>query len=205
MGYSAPTSQPTYAPNAFEPNTNSTFNYNDQTQTSYPVAAEATVDAAPSNPYYDPYGNPNMNLSANPNPNPNPSVNLNANVPNYGNQPQVQYPAAPSGPTIFNPTNNAPNMFAGQFSVLQQPMVQDMALQYGQRLADQGKQLVETQFGKYVTHLKYYFAVDNNYVVKKLILILFPFTLRVSYINKDIKIVFISILYRLIPGLVTEI
>lgn len=66
--------------------------------------------------------------------------------------------------------------------MLDQPMVQGMALEYGQRLADQGKQLVETQFEKYipVTRLKYYFAVDNNYVIKKIILILFPFTHRVS-------------------------
>lgn len=44
-----------------------------------------------------------------------------------------------------------------------------------------GKQLVESQFEKYVpvTRLKYYFAVDNNYVVRKLILLLFPFTHRV--------------------------
>lgn len=125
-------------------------------------------------------------------------------APNYPNQPTSNpyYGAAPysnvtpqppppliAGPTIFNPTN-APNpeanTFSSQFSMLQQPMVQDMALQYGQRLADQGKQLVETQFEKYVpvTRLKYYFAVDNNYVVRKLILLLFPFTHRVRTVDE---------------------
>lgn len=65
-----------------------------------------------------------------------------------------------------------------QFSVFQQPMVQDIALQYGQKLADQGKEIVHTQFEKYIpiTKLKYYFAVDNKYVLHKLRLIFFPFT-----------------------------
>lgn len=68
--------------------------------------------------------------------------------------------------------------FPAQFSVFQQPIVQDMAMQYGQKLADQGKELVHTQFEKYipVTKLKYYFSVDNKYVVNKLRLIFFPFT-----------------------------
>lgn len=70
----------------------------------------------------------------------------------------------------------------GQFAMFQQPIVQDMALQYGQKLADQGKQLVESNFEKYVpvTRLKYYFAVDNKYVINKLRLIFFPFTHKVS-------------------------
>ncbi|XP_058468100.1 protein YIF1B-A isoform X2 [Malaya genurostris] len=64
-----------------------------------------------------------------------------------------------------------------QFSVFQQPIVQDIARQYGQQLADQGKELVHTQFEKYisVTKLKYYFAVDNKYVIGKLKLIFWPF------------------------------
>ncbi|KAH8250100.1 hypothetical protein KR026_005127 [Drosophila bipectinata] len=68
-----------------------------------------------------------------------------------------------------------------QFAMFQQPIVQDMAMQYGQRLADQGKQLVENQFEKWVpvAKLKYYFAVDNAYVGRKLRLLFFP------YIHKD--------------------
>lgn len=72
--------------------------------------------------------------------------------------------------------NTQPNAFPNQFAVLQQPIVQEMALQYG-------KQLFDANIGKYgnfITRLKYYFAVDNNYVVKKLILLLFPFHHRVS-------------------------
>ncbi|KAG4067302.1 hypothetical protein HA402_000293 [Bradysia odoriphaga] len=66
----------------------------------------------------------------------------------------------------------------GQFAMFQQPIVQDMAMQYTQKLAGQGKQFVESHFEKYVpvTRLKYYFAVDNKYVVNKLRLLFFPFT-----------------------------
>uniref|UniRef100_A0A7G3AGQ2 Putative conserved plasma membrane protein n=1 Tax=Lutzomyia longipalpis TaxID=7200 RepID=A0A7G3AGQ2_LUTLO len=89
-----------------------------------------------------------------------------------GQQPQAQqmpFAGAPGG---------QPGGFPGQFSMLQQPIVQDMAMQYGQRLADQGKELVNREFEKYipVTRLKYYFAVDNRYVINKLSLLFFPFT-----------------------------
>lgn len=70
--------------------------------------------------------------------------------------------------------------FGQQFAMFQQPMVQDMAMQYGQKLADQGKELVNKEFEKYVpvTKLKYYFAVDNRYVMNKLRLLFFPFAHR---------------------------
>lgn len=90
-------------------------------------------------------------------------------------QQPMMSPAGPGAPPqLFNP--NAP------LGMFQQPIVQDMAMQYGQRLADQGKQLVESNFEKYVpvTRLKYYFAVDNNYVLNKLRLLFFPFTHTVS-------------------------
>uniref|UniRef100_A0A1I8Q7S5 Yip1 domain-containing protein n=1 Tax=Stomoxys calcitrans TaxID=35570 RepID=A0A1I8Q7S5_STOCA len=76
-----------------------------------------------------------------------------------------------------NPGAMPPGQFP-QFAMFQQPIVQDMAMQYGQRLADQGKQLVENQFTKWVpvSKLKYYFSVDNNYVIHKLRLLFFPFT-----------------------------
>jgi protein transport protein YIF1 len=67
--------------------------------------------------------------------------------------------------------------FQQQFAMFQQPMVQDMAMQYGQKLADQGKEMMNKEFEKYipVTKLKYYFAVDNRYVLNKLRLLFFPF------------------------------
>ncbi|XP_058812257.1 protein YIF1B [Topomyia yanbarensis] len=93
------------------------------------------------------------------------------NVPQH---PQNQPGQNQQGTTAINPG------MPTQFSVFQQPIVQDMALQYGQKLADQGKDLVNTQFEKYipVTKLKYYFAVDNKYVISKLKLIFFPFSQR---------------------------
>ncbi|XP_055906071.1 protein YIF1B-B isoform X2 [Eupeodes corollae] len=101
-------------------------------------------------------------------------------------QPQQQQQQFPSYPNIppqqqqqqSGNLPNAPQLPPQQFAMFQQPIVQDMAMQYGQRLADQGKQMVETQFEKYVpvAKLKYYFAVDNNYVINKLRLLFFPFT-----------------------------
>lgn len=99
---------------------------------------------------------------------------------NIQNVPQSQPNVSPTQPGMNQQiTDN--NRFPSQFSVFQQPMVQDMALQYGQKLADQGKEIVHTHFEKYipVTKLKYYFAVDNKYVLNKLRLIFFPYTQRV--------------------------
>lgn len=87
------------------------------------------------------------------------------------------------GAGVAPPIGQAPQVPA-QFAMFQQPIVQDMALQYGQKLADQGKELVNEKFEKYVpvTRLKYYFAVDNKYVINKLRLLFFPFTHSVSII-----------------------
>lgn len=103
-------------------------------------------------------------------PQQQPSNNQHQNFPSYPTmtpQPQQQQHGGNLGPQMPQ-----------QFAMFQQPIVQDMAMQYGQRLADQGKQMVESQFEKYVpvAKLKYYFAVDNNYVINKLRLLFFPFT-----------------------------
>ncbi|KRG02220.1 protein YIF1B-A isoform X1 [Drosophila mojavensis] len=89
--------------------------------------------------------------------------------------------SGPQSPAFGSAAGSAPGGQYPQFSMFQQPIVQDMAMQYGQRLADQGKQLVENQFEKWVpvAKLKYYFAVDNAYVGRKLRLLFFP------YIHKD--------------------
>ncbi|XP_034660182.1 protein YIF1B-A isoform X4 [Drosophila subobscura] len=88
-----------------------------------------------------------------------------------GAPPPYGMPAAQAGPGGQFP----------QFAMLQQPIVQDMAMEYGQRLADQGRQMVENQFERWVpvAKLRYYFAVDNAYVGRKLRLLFFP------YIHKD--------------------
>uniref|UniRef100_A0A0B6ZXJ0 Protein YIF1 n=2 Tax=Arion vulgaris TaxID=1028688 RepID=A0A0B6ZXJ0_9EUPU len=68
------------------------------------------------------------------------------------------------------------SQFPGQ-QYLNDP-VTNMAVQYGQALAGQGKDLVHQNIQNYVTSskLKYYFAVDTKYVGKKLGLLFFPYT-----------------------------
>ncbi|XP_065089917.1 protein YIF1B-A [Ochlerotatus camptorhynchus] len=99
-----------------------------------------------------------------------------SNIPNV---PQSQ-PNVSQHQPVKNQQGPDNGSFPTQFSVFQQPMVQGMALQYGQKLADQGKEIVHTHIEKYipVTKLKYYFAVDNKYVMNKLRLIFFPYTQR---------------------------
>jgi hypothetical protein len=65
---------------------------------------------------------------------------------------------------------------------LNEPLVANVAMQYGQALVGSGKQLVDRELEKYVpiSRLKYYFAVDTGYVTKKLGLLFFPFTHSVS-------------------------
>ncbi|XP_011503607.1 PREDICTED: protein YIF1B [Ceratosolen solmsi marchali] len=65
-----------------------------------------------------------------------------------------------------------PNQFGSR--LLTDPLVTNVAMQYGNALASTGKQ----QFEKFVpiTALRYYFAVDTDYVVMKLFLLFFPFT-----------------------------
>ncbi|XP_075982788.1 yip1d-interacting factor 1 [Anticarsia gemmatalis] len=72
-------------------------------------------------------------------------------------------------------------------SMLQQPVVQDMALQYGNQLAAQGREAVQREINKYVpvSRLRYYFAVDTRYVMRKLLLILFPYTHKEWMVKYD--------------------
>ncbi|XP_068618911.1 protein YIF1B [Battus philenor] len=76
----------------------------------------------------------------------------------------------------FVPTPMASPAQIGNF--LQQPVVQNMALEYGNQLAAQGRDVVQRELGRYVpvSRLRYYFAVDTRYVIRKLLLIIFPYT-----------------------------
>ncbi|XP_055605832.1 protein YIF1A [Uranotaenia lowii] len=121
---------------------------------------------------------------------PTPPYNIAEN--SFGQPSYNPYPnyAGASGPGPMQPSpvptnNQQPAVAMGgitgfpeNFAVFQQPIVQDMALQYGQKLANQGKELVHSHFERYipVTKLKYYFAVDNKYVINKLRLIFVPFS-----------------------------
>ena len=59
------------------------------------------------------------------------------------------------------------------------PLVTDMAMQYGQNIVGKGQEEIKKNLDKYISigQLKYYFAVDTNYVGRKLAILLFPFAL----------------------------
>lgn len=112
----------------------------------------------------------------------------NGAMPEYGFNVPGQAPPAQYGfnPQISNyPLNDTQGgEFAGpQFAtqLLAQPVVANMAAQYGNALVGTGKQHLE----KYVpvTALKYYFAVNTDYVFAKLMLLFFPFTHKVSFLG----------------------
>lgn len=90
----------------------------------------------------------------------------------YG-QPQAGYMPQP-------PPQGFPNMMGGQMPFT--PMMADFAKQYGENLVGQGKTMVDEKLQKFVSvsKLKYYFAVDNAYVMKKMGLLFFPFTHKVG-------------------------
>jgi len=50
------------------------------------------------------------------------------------------------------------------------PVVADMAMQYGQDLVGRGQEELKKNLDRYVSigQLKYYFAVDTNYVGRKI-------------------------------------
>ncbi|XP_071877067.1 yip1d-interacting factor 1 isoform X1 [Bombus fervidus] len=105
----------------------------------------------------------------------------NGIVPEYGyNMPEQQPPPYGFNVTPMQhylpPESRGDEYATSQFAtqLLTQPVVTNMAVQYGNVLVGSGKQ----QFEKYVpvSALKYYFAVDTNYVASKLALLFFPFT-----------------------------
>ncbi|KAK3860290.1 hypothetical protein Pcinc_033647 [Petrolisthes cinctipes] len=94
---------------------------------------------------------------------------------NYGYPQQPpQGQAAPGGGGAYG--NLQGGMPGAQ--IFQDPMVANMAMQYGQTLASQGREYMDKKLEKYVSasQVKYYFAVDTQYVMKKLKLLFFPYT-----------------------------
>ncbi|GLV42252.1 Yip1-interacting factor 1 [Carabus blaptoides fortunei] len=116
---------------------------------------------------------PPMNAYSHPVQFPNANE-YNQQPPVYADYPPTAGYAGP--PPVYQPNTDMP-MQQSQFNILSQPVVQDMALQYGQQLADTGKHLMKTEIERYVpvTRLKYYFAVDTKYVLSKIKLLFFPF------------------------------
>jgi len=88
-------------------------------------------------------------------------------------------PAGYPGPPGHNggqPQMNTQFMVPGS-QMLQDPMVTNLAMSYGRDFVGKGQEEIKKNLDKYVSigQLKYYFAVDNSYVSKKLGLLLFPF------------------------------
>ncbi|XKL59619.1 hypothetical protein PGB90_000635 [Kerria lacca] len=128
-----------------------------------------------------------------------PGLQSNSNIlqthPNIGNPQYSQMYSENSFQNINKPyaSNFTPNMkqneyqpvsqqitgfnVSNQAHILTDPLVTNMAIQYGQALVGSGKQIVDKEIEKYVplSRLKYYFAVDTSYVSRKLSVILFPF------------------------------
>ncbi|CAN7941586.1 unnamed protein product [Ixodes pacificus] len=94
-------------------------------------------------------------------------------------QQQQQPPqyAMPPGQGAWPGYAPPPNSGFQPQQILSDPMAA-MAMQYGSALAGQGKDMMNEKLEKYVSwsKLKYYFAVDNAYVCKKLALLFFPFS-----------------------------
>ena len=71
-------------------------------------------------------------------------------------------------------------------------MVANMAMQYGSNLVGQGREMIDQKLEKYVSvsQIKYYFAVDTRYVMKKLQLLFFPFAHSVSRVSTTMTILY---------------
>jgi hypothetical protein len=104
----------------------------------------------------------------------------------YGYDNQQGYPGGGGGQYgqqqqgVPPPPGGFPGMMGGQIPF--NPMVADFAKQYAENVVGQGKNMVDEKLQKFVSvsKLKYYFAVDTSYVMKKMGLIFFPFTHKVS-------------------------
>ncbi|XP_023650723.1 protein YIF1A isoform X1 [Paramormyrops kingsleyae] len=66
---------------------------------------------------------------------------------------------------------------SGMNELFTDPMA-NAAVMYGSSLATQGKDMVNKEISRFmsVNKLKYFFAVDTKYVMKKLLLLMFPYT-----------------------------
>ncbi|RMZ83700.1 hypothetical protein DV738_g1091, partial [Chaetothyriales sp. CBS 135597] len=87
----------------------------------------------------------------------------------YGN-PYPQ-PGGPPGPA----SGGLPNAFGSNFGFINDPTAQ-MGLQVGKTAVMAGQQYMEQNVNRYISvpALKHYFNVSNSYVVRKLLLVLFP-------------------------------
>ncbi|VEN40985.1 unnamed protein product [Callosobruchus maculatus] len=148
------------------------------------VKRVSDVNSMGYSPGFNQHDQQNFQSPGNLYPNLEPSVNTyqqgfpasSPYEPQMQSTPFRNVPSAPQDMPYNYKSSATPNL-----DVFAQPMVQDMALQYGQQLAGVGTSKIKNEVEKYVSisELKYYFAVDTKYVLTKLWLLFFPFT------NKD--------------------
>uniref|UniRef100_A0AAX7TDI4 Protein YIF1 n=1 Tax=Astatotilapia calliptera TaxID=8154 RepID=A0AAX7TDI4_ASTCA len=81
-----------------------------------------------------------------------------------------------SGYNMGGPSNDMQGG-GGMNNLFADPMA-NAAMMYGSSLANQGKDMVNKEISRFmsVNKLKYFFAVDTRYVLKKLMILMFPYT-----------------------------
>lgn len=80
------------------------------------------------------------------------------------------------GYNMGGPTSG-PQGSVGVNNLFADPMA-NAAMMYGSSLANQGKDMVNKEIGRFMSmnKLKYFFAVDTRYVMRKIMLLMFPYT-----------------------------
>lgn len=92
-------------------------------------------------------------------------------------QPQQQFAQTPF--MMPQQATNFPGIPAGYTDIISNPLVSNVMKEYGKNIIESAGGQMLGQVGG----LKYYFAVDTRYVMKKLKLILFPFLHKVRKNN----------------------
>jgi len=121
------------------------------------------------------------NTQSNPNtgPSQNPGAATMPNMNYYNPNARSEQPH-PNQQNAYGNSQQPPNLasVAGMFGggagqIISNPVLTGFAAQEGEKILQKGQE----EINKYISigQLKYYFAVDNNYVTKKLALLLFPF------------------------------
>uniref|UniRef100_A0A914YCY6 Protein YIF1 n=1 Tax=Panagrolaimus superbus TaxID=310955 RepID=A0A914YCY6_9BILA len=120
-----------------------------------------------------PPNNPNFYNQWNASPPP-------SHIPAAATTPPVPHHRQPQPPTFNNPPANAfgatPNASFNGFDTQQFNPMFNVAQQIGGQFAEQQKEKLSQVISSF--NLKYYFAVDTNYVGKKIGILLFPFVHR---------------------------
>nr|XP_057921174.1 protein YIF1A isoform X2 [Doryrhamphus excisus] len=77
----------------------------------------------------------------------------------------------------YNMAAPSSDMQAGVNNLFTDPMA-NAAMMYGSSIANQGKDMVNKEISRFmsVNKLKYFFAVDTRYVLRKLMILMFPYT-----------------------------